>query len=190
MNTSEKNWKVLVSLLPNGWREEALKSGAIRRLRGFSSPEVPLRTILLHVGMGYSLRETVVRARLAGFANVSDVALLGRMRKSEEWLRSLCRALLQESSVSVLERTPGAVRILDVTVVKKPGKTGSQWRILYSLNLPSLIRDVFEVTSTIGEGNGEALNRLPVIPNELTWRMRGTAPSTGLNISGNQVQTC
>jgi Tfp pilus assembly protein PilV len=49
-----------------------MESGAVKRLRGFSSPEVLLRTLLLHVGLGYSLRETVVRAR---FANWADVAM-------------------------------------------------------------------------------------------------------------------
>ena len=126
------------------------------------------------------MSETVVRARLSGFANVSDVALLGRMRNSEEWLRSLCRALLQETSVSVFERMAGAVRILDGTIVKEPGKTGGQWRILYSLNLPSLICDCFEVTSTIGEGNGESLNRLPVVPNELILADAGYCSVAGI----------
>jgi len=37
---------------------------------------VLLRTLLLHVGTGWSLRETAVRAKLAGVAEVSDVTLL------------------------------------------------------------------------------------------------------------------
>jgi len=44
---------------------------------------------------------------------------------------------------------------------------GSQWRILYSIRLPSLVCDFFEVTATMGEGSGESLNRLPVGPHEL-----------------------
>jgi len=35
---------------------------------------------------------------------------------------------------------------------KSQGVTGSQWRILYSIRLPSLVCDFFEVTPTIGEG--------------------------------------
>jgi hypothetical protein len=82
-----------------------VETGAVKRLRGFSSPEALLRTLLLHVGLGYSLRETVVRARLAGWADVSDVALLKRMRNSEEWLRFLCIALLREGRAFVVEET-------------------------------------------------------------------------------------
>ena len=74
MNASGKNWKVLLSLLPTGWQQAALEFGAVTRLREFTSPETLLRTLLLHVGLGYSLRETVVRARLARWVDVSDLA--------------------------------------------------------------------------------------------------------------------
>jgi hypothetical protein len=141
MDTSGKNWKVLLSLLPAGWQQAALESGAVKRLRGFSSPEALLRTLLLHVGLGYSLRETVVRARLADWTDVSDVALLKRMRNSEQWVRFLCTAVLRESGAFVLEKTVGAVRIVDGTIIKEPGKTGSQWPVVYSLQLPSLMCD-------------------------------------------------
>jgi hypothetical protein len=48
-----------------------------------------------------------------------------------------------------------------LAVVKEPGKTSSRWRIFYSLRLPSSVCDFFKVTTTIAEGNGESLNRLP-----------------------------
>jgi len=40
----------------------AWQSRAVERLRGFPSPDVLLRMLLLHVARGYTLRETVVRA--------------------------------------------------------------------------------------------------------------------------------
>jgi len=64
--------------------------------------------------------------------------------------------LLRESGVFVLQKTVGTVRVVDGTIVKEPGKTGSQWRILYSLQLPSLLCDFLEVTASRGEGNGES----------------------------------
>jgi len=136
MGTSGKNWKVLPSLLPAGWQQAALESGAVERLRGFSSPEALLRTLLLHVGLGYSLRETVVRARLADWADISDVPLLKRMRNSEQWLRSLCFALLRESGTFVLEGTVGGVRVVDGTIVKEPGRTGSRGEFCTASNYP------------------------------------------------------
>ena len=146
----------------------ASQSGAIERLRGFPSPDVLLRMLLLHVARGYSLRETVVRAKLANWTHISDVALLKRLRNSEEWLRLLCRELLRENVPYRREKgISQTIRIVDGTVVREPGKTGSQWRILYCIRVPSLVCDFFEVTATIGEGSGESLNRLPVGQREL-----------------------
>jgi hypothetical protein len=65
-----------VRLLPTGWQQMAWRSGAVLRLRGFPSPDVLLRVLMLHVARGYSLRETVVRAKLANWTDISDVALL------------------------------------------------------------------------------------------------------------------
>lgn len=165
-SAADENWQVLMSLLPFRWREQALESGAIRRLRGFASPESLMRTLLLHVAQGFSLRETVVLAKLADLATVSDVALLKRLRNSEEWLRCLCVDLLRETGVACAPETR-PFRIVDGTFVKEPGKTGSQWRILYSIQLPVLACDFFDMTSTKGQRNGESFRRLPVQPGEL-----------------------
>src|SRR5579864_1160367 len=97
MRIVEDNWKVLASFFPTGWQQMAWQSGAVERVRGFSSPDVLLRTLMLHVAWGYSLRETVVRARLANWTDISDVALLKRVRNSEEWLRFLCVELFREN---------------------------------------------------------------------------------------------
>ena len=159
----------------------ALQTDAVERLREFSSPAVLLRTLLLHVARGYSLRETAVRAKLAHWADVSDVALLKRLRKSENWLRSLCVGLLQENGVNWGEEAASPwIRILDGTIVKEPGRTGSQWRIVYSLQLPNLRCDYFEVTATLGEGSGESLNRLSVHPQELILADAGYCSIAGI----------
>src|SRR5579864_4734074 len=97
MQPLDEDWHLLVNLLPAGWEQEAVLSGASERLRGFDSPGDLLRTLLLHVGKGYSLRETVVRAKLAGLAEISDVALLKRLRRAEHWLRWLCTQLFEGS---------------------------------------------------------------------------------------------
>src|ERR1700680_4084463 len=112
----EGNWKVLVSLFPVGWRQMAWHAGSVKRLRGFPSTDVLLRTLLLHVARGYSLRETVVRAKLANWADISDVALLKRLRNSEQWLRFLCFELLRENVAYWLEEgISRTIRIVDGT---------------------------------------------------------------------------
>ena len=75
---------------------------------------------------------------------------------------------VQEPSLGKLKEPLGkTTRIVDDMMVREPGKTGSQWRILYSVRLASWVCDFFEVTPAIGEGSGESLNRLPVRPQEL-----------------------
>src|SRR5258705_9178343 len=125
MRIVEDNWKVLASLFPAGWQQMAWPSGAVERLRGFPSPEVLLRMLMLHAARGYSLRETVVRARLANWTDVSDVALLKRLRNSEDWLRLLCMELRRENVSHRLEECASrTIRIVDGTIVKEAGKTG------------------------------------------------------------------
>jgi len=67
---------------------------ALKGLRQDKSEENYMRTLLLHLGCGLSMRETVVRARQAKLAELSDVALLKRLRKSKE-----LRAMVDEVRV-------------------------------------------------------------------------------------------
>ena len=186
-NAAEENWQVLLSLFPSGWQEQAVRTGAVERLRGFSSPEALLRVLLLHIARGFSLRETVVQAKLAHLAEISDVALLKRLRKSEEWLRSLCVSLLQDSGILLQQQAAAvAFRIVDGTVIKEPGKTGSQWRILYSLRLPRLECDFFDMTPTEGPGTGESFRRLPIRPGDLILGDAGYWSAAGIEFVHQQ----
>jgi hypothetical protein len=181
MQPLDEDWNLLLGLLPTDWRQRAVLSGACERLRGFSSASSLLRTLLLHVGCGYSLRETVVRAKAAGIAGVSDVALLQRLRKAEGWLRGLCVSLLEESGWEMPAETHGYnVRALDGTLVKEPGRSGSLWRIHYSVRIPSLVCDHFELTSTKGAGTGEGLGRFAANPGDLVLADRGFSKSNGV----------
>jgi|SRR5208282_345990 len=180
-NAAQENWKTLLSLFPPQWQELAGESGAVERLRGFSSAEALLRTLLLHIANGFSLRETAVQAKLADLANVSDVALLKRLRNSEEWLRRLCVDLLRENGITLATQASAKrLRIVDGTIVKEPGKTGSQWRILYSLQLPSLSCDFFEISATTGKGTGESFRRVPIGPQELVLGDAGYWSAAGI----------
>src|ERR1700682_2546216 len=137
MQPLDEDWKLLLDLLPSGWAQQAILSGASERLRGFANTSDLLRTLLLHVGKGYSLRETVVRAKAVGIAQVSDVALMKRLQRAEEWLRRLCVSLLQESGWEMPAEVRGYnVRALDGTLVKEPGRNGSLGRVHYSGRIP------------------------------------------------------
>lgn len=169
----DHEWAILASLLPAGWREAAREDGALMRARGIDSPDTLLRLILLHAAAGLSLRQTVVRAENAGLAKVSDVALLKRLRSSEPWLRHMSQGLL-EGIRCKLTLPPAAeglrVRAIDATTVEEPGATGTSWRVHYSIALPSLECDFFEVTDSKG---GETLRRFPVLQGDVILADRG-----------------
>jgi hypothetical protein len=107
MQPLDEDWNLLLGLLPSQWQQQAVLSGAFERLRGFSSTSNLLRTLLLHIGKGYSLRETAVRAKAAAIAEVSDVALMKRLRYAEGWLHGLCVSLLEESGWEIPAETHG-----------------------------------------------------------------------------------
>lgn len=172
-NAAEEDWELLTTFFPARWAEQAEESGALKGLRQDKSAEKYLRVLLLHLGCGFSLRETATRAQQAGLADLSDVALLKRLRKSKDWLHSLCVALFAERAREAAPASAPALRLVDSTVVKEPGQTGSQWRIHYSLQWPGLSCDYFKLTPTEGKGTGEALAQYPLSPGDHVLADRG-----------------
>ena len=163
---SSENWRVIADHLPSGWEEQARTLGAMRRTRGFKSPEVLLRTLLIHLAEGCSLRETAVRAKMGELASVSDVAIMKRLRASDEWLRWMAFELARPRGRSELPDGNGKYRILivDATTVSEPGSTGTDWRLHYVLELKTLKCDFFELTDVSG---GETLLRIPIRKGDL-----------------------
>ena len=92
-----EDWEVVKLFFPKNWRWLATRNNALRGLRKDKDPEQLLRAFLIHLGCGHSLRETSVRIRQSKIAELSDVALLKRLRKSRDWLHALCVSLLRES---------------------------------------------------------------------------------------------
>jgi hypothetical protein len=140
-----------------------------------------MRTLLLHVARGYSLRETVVRARMARLAKVSDVALLRRLRSAEEWFRTLCVALLQAQGIEMPQAPPPLrLRLVDSTTIKEPGKTGSLWRVHYSFRVPELRCEGFTLTPTKGVGTGDSLTQFTLAPGDHLIADRGYCHANGI----------
>jgi hypothetical protein len=162
-NCMSEDWELLQTFFPKGWRELARTSGAIKGLRQDKDPAVLLRVLLLHVGCGYSLRETSARAKASGLCDLSDVSVLKRLNKSEAWLHALCGCLFGEVVNFGTDKTYalGKLRLIDGSLISEPGKTGSTWRLHYSMAWPSLLCDHFELTPAKGKGTGESLDRYP-----------------------------
>jgi len=178
----DENWTYLLSLLPAQWEEQAKKVAAVRRLRGTNSVGDLLRTLLLHIAHGCSLRTTAVVAKAAGWATMSDVALLKKLRVCEPWLHSLCTGLLADAQLRLPETHKGLrMRLVDGTLVKESGETGSQWRMLYSLSLPDWRCDFFRIGPAKGKGNGESLRHYPVAANDCLLADRGFSHLKGID---------
>ncbi len=178
-----EDWPILLSFFPDTWADLATATNALKGLRQDKAPESYIRTLLLHVGCGYSMRETVARAKMANLANLSDVAFLKRLRKSKEWLRGLCLAMLEERGIALGLGGGGdfQVRLFDATNVKEPGKTGSLWRIHYSVRLPSLTCDFFKLTETKGRGTGESFFQYSIKKGDYIIADRGYSTAAGIH---------
>lgn len=147
------NWEVVRRLLPYGWEQQAKRWGAMRRVRALPSPEMLLRTLLIHLAGGCSLQETAVRIEEAGWGKVSAVALFKRLRASEQWLRWM----VQEMRPGLSQVSDGRrLLAVDATVIKESGKSGSLWRVHWAVNLRNLQCEHYQLTDVKG---GETLRR-------------------------------
>jgi len=168
-------WQLVRQLLPKGWEDKAKELGAIRRLRGIPSVETALRILLMHLADGCSLKETSTRVAEAGWANISAVGILHRLRTAERWLAWMAAGLRRPSKVSALDRVCLAV---DATTITEPGPTGSLWRVHWSVNLATLQCEFFEVTDVHG---GEKFARFPIEKDQLVMGDRGYSSSAGID---------
>lgn len=175
-----QDWTYLVTFFPNGWQQKAKELGALLRCRKFADAEPLLRTLLIHLADGCSLRETAARAKHGKIVSISDVALLKRLRASGEWLRWMAEQVM----VKWIDKQPSAIfnkdlniRIIDGSTIQEPGATGSTWRIHYSICLPSLHCDEVHLTTP---KVGESLKRFTVKQGDLFLGDRGYAHRPGI----------
>lgn len=123
---------------------------AFVRARGIRSAVDLLRLALMYGPGGYSLRRLAATAAALGLADVSDVAILDRLRRAADWLESLCAARL-----SGLAETDGPlphrpIRIVDSSRLEGPG--GRVWRLhlCYDARQARIV-DAAITTTRVGE---------------------------------------
>jgi hypothetical protein len=174
-----EEWEIVRDWFPEDLNERARTHQFFQRECGLTDAERWLRLILMHVAGGLSLEQTALRARELGLAQISGVALFKRLRHAEAWLRDLCQHLLAEQQRRLGRGVwPGEyrVRAIDATDIQEPGSTGTDWRIHYSIRLPELICDHYELTD--GKG-GEKLGRFEFSKGELVLADRGYSHRAG-----------
>lgn len=176
----EQDWGVVTAMLPVDWQAKAMELGAVRRLRGFSSIEALLRVLLIHLADGCSLRETAVRAHAGNLADVSDVALLKRLRGCGPWFQWMAQEMAANMALPMAAGallTGRPVRLMDGSIVCEPGATGSTWRLHYALNLHTLSCDEVHVTEA---KEGETLTRFTIHAGDVVMADRGFTNRRGV----------
>lgn len=169
MQNSEnnQNWNDLKLFLPKGWTSKAKNTNAFTRKRGFKSVPVLLRTLLIHLLNGCSLKETVARAEQGGICKVSHVALSKRLKNSREWFNWMSLQLTKYSGLPLKAPTwtqDYTVKTLDASVISEPGSTGTDYRLHYSMTLFNLSADQFHLTTP---KVGETFKNFTIKPCEL-----------------------
>jgi hypothetical protein len=139
---------------------------AFLRARAIGSAVDLLRLILAYCLGERGLRSTAAWAAAMGLADISNVALLQRLRRCGDWLALLVgEALIAAAPQASRGRL---IRIIDATTVPKAGrlaKNGNKlWRIHSAFDLPSERFGFFELTD---EHGGETLDRIPVVKGEI-----------------------
>ena len=170
----EDQWEIIRHLMPAALDEHARQHGAMRRKRGqITTAEQLLQVLLMHIGGGLSLEQTVARARQRGLADLNAMALHKRLCNSGKWFSALTQHVLTGMLPYVNQSSliPGhRIRILDATTISEPGSTGTDWRIHYSMRLPDMCCDFFELTDAKG---AESAKRLAVEAGDVVLMDRG-----------------
>lgn len=163
-----KDWESVVTKLGGGdsLAASARETKAFLRARVLDSAITLLRFILAYCLGERGLRSTTVWATSVGLADISNVALLYRLRQCGDWLALLVGQVLANAVPSGSRGR--LIRVIDGTTVAKAGraerKKNELWRIHSAFDLPSERFGFFELTD---EKGGETLDRIPVVPGEI-----------------------
>jgi hypothetical protein len=173
-----KEWSHIVARLGG---EDALASSAREhrafiRARGVKSAVDVLRLALLYGPGGHSLRSVAAMAAAAGLADVSDVAVLDRLKCAADWVESLCKERLARIAGEIgVKPTERSIRIVDGSRLEGPGDRVWRLHLCYDAGLARIVDAVITTTK-----DGERLDRLTVTPGEIRLGDRGLPQPDGI----------
>ena len=167
------------SLLNEDWSNVVVRLGGAetlhvtaRETKAFLRPrEITNAVDLLRLILAYclgdgGLRSTAAWATSVGLVDVSNVALLYRLRQCGDWLAMLVGQVLAAAAPKASRGR--MIRIIDATTVPKKGpgarKKNELWRIHSAFDLPQERFGHFELTD---QQAGETLDRIPVVAGEI-----------------------
>jgi hypothetical protein len=165
------DWPYVLDLLPADLDDSARAKRALLRKRNVKSAPDLLRMCLCYGCCDFSLQQVAACAALLGFGDLSDVAVMKRLRKCGDWLGHLIMQFLTERGLT--QQVPAVpVRIMDATTISEPGSTGTDWRLHMSFDLSRQLISSVELT---GPEGGESFLRFQPEPGEILLADRGYA---------------
>ncbi|WP_109614978.1 IS4 family transposase [Pseudaminobacter salicylatoxidans] len=155
---------------PADLNASARNAGALIRRR-----EVRDAATLLRLGLGYgpggmSLREAAAWAQIQGIAELSDVALLKRLRRSADWFGMLAGQALADRAGARSDMGERMLRLVDGTTISAPGSRSADWRLHMGYDPRARRFTAFELTD--GK-EAERLDRFEPVANEIRIADRG-----------------
>lgn len=163
-----EDWARVVARLggPEALDVTARETKAFVRPREIANAVDLLRLILAYCLGERGLRLTAAWATSVGLVDISNVALLYRLRQCGDWLALLVGQVL--SAAAPKASRGRLIRIIDATTVPKAGRDarkGNQlWRIHSAFDLPRERFGHFELTD---QQAGETLDRIPAVKGEI-----------------------
>ena len=167
-----EQWAVLLHFLPQGWQDAAWTCGAIARLRVIQSAEALLRIIFAYAWNDWSLRTTAAWASRIGLADLSDVAVLKRLRHAPAWLGHLLDQWFRSQGIGTAVKSRFRLVLTDGSTIQRPGSSGTTWRLHAQWNLGTGRWEHVELTDAHG---GESLTRLHLRPRDVVLADRNYA---------------
>ncbi len=150
----------------------AREKGAFARARSVASAADLLRLILAYCMGGMGLRSTSAWAASVGLADLSNVALLKRLRKCGPWMEHLASLLLGSGAQPAAQGR--RIRLVDGTTVSKAGReaknNNGMWRLHCAFDLPA---ERFSFIALTDEKGGERLDRIPFAKGDIVIADRG-----------------
>jgi len=163
-----EDWNSIVARLggADGLNATARETKAFLRPRQITNAVDLLRLILAYCLGEHGLRLTTAWATSVGLVNISNVALLYRLRQCGDWLAMLVGHALAGAAPAASRGR--LIRIIDATTVPKKGpgarKKNELWRIHSAFDLPDERFGHFELTD---QQEGETLDRIPAVKGEI-----------------------
>jgi hypothetical protein len=151
----------------------------IQRARRVGNASTLLRLALIYAMVG-GLRVTAALAAEQGIADISDVALLKRLREASKWIAGLPVRLLADRRHFDPEkcRIARRIRCVDASCVSRPGSTGTNYRVHVGFILTESRIVHVEITDATG---GETLKRIPVDRGGILIGDRGYSHANGIS---------